>query len=73
MLPFLKQKMEGSVSQPPTSIKRDSDEPKEDDFDSLEVAMEELFKAKDNKERAAAFRAAFDLLEKEPHEEVSHE
>lgn len=35
--------------------------------------MQELFSAKSDKERAAAFRAAFELLEEQPHEEVSHD
>lgn len=64
--------MEGSVSLPADTIKREPDELSEEPFDSLEVAMKELFDAKTDAERAAAFRAAFDLLEKEPHEEVSH-
>lgn len=70
MLPFLKTQQEGSASGPVESIKRESDG--DDGFDSLEVAMKELFSAKDDKARAAAFRAAFDLLEQQPHEEVSH-
>lgn len=67
MLPFLKNKMEGSVSQSADSIKREPDGPDEE-LDGLEVAMKELFEARSNTERAAAFRAAFDLLEQEPHE-----
>jgi len=62
--------MEGSVSAPVESEKREPDEGAE--FDSLEVAMEELFSAKSPKERAAAFRAAFELLEEQPHEEAPH-
>ena len=42
------------------------------EFDILEVAMEDLFSAKSPKERAAAFRAAFELLEEQPHEEAPH-
>lgn len=72
MLPFLKNKMEGSVSMPADSIKREPDEGKEESLDSLEVAMKELFEAKSDKERAAAFRAAFELLETQPHEEYPH-
>lgn len=67
MLPFLK-KQEGSVSQPVETLKRESDNP-EEDLNGLEVAMKELFSAKTDSERAAAFRAAFQLLEQEPHEE----
>lgn len=72
MLPFLKQKMEGSVSMPADSIKREPDEGKEESLDSLEIAMKELFEAKSDKERAAAFRAAFELLESQPHKEGEH-
>lgn len=68
MLPFLKNKMEGSVSAPVESEQRQPDN--EPESDSLEVAMKELFNAKSDKERAAAFRAAFDLLEMQPHEEA---
>lgn len=68
MLPFLK-KQEGSASQPVESKVRKSDNPSED-LDSLEVAMKELFSAKTDSARAAAFRAAFELLEQEPHEET---
>ena len=70
MLPFLKKRMEGSVSLPADKIVREPDEPKE--VDSLEIAMEELFSASSAKDRAAAFRAAFELLEKQPHEEAPH-
>ncbi len=63
--------MEGSVSAPVETEKREPDDGAE--FDSLEVAMEELFSAKSAKERAAAFRAAFELLEEQPHEEGPHE
>ena len=72
MLPFLKNKMEGSVSMPADSIKREPDEGKEESLDSLEIAMKELFEAKSDKERAAAFRAAFELLESQPHKEGEH-
>lgn len=70
MLPFLKNKMEGSVSAPVESEQRQPDN--EPESDSLEVAMKELFDAKSDKERAAAFRAAFDLLEVQTHEEAAH-
>lgn len=70
MLPFLKNKQEASASSPVESVKREPDEGAE--FDSLEVAMQELFSAKSDKERAAAFRAAFELLESQPHEEAPH-
>lgn len=70
MLPFLKNKMEGSVSQAVESKQRKSDDEEAGlELDGLEIAMKELFESKSPKEQAAAFRAAFDLLEQEPHEE----
>jgi hypothetical protein len=70
MLPFLKKQHESGVAGPVETVKREPDQ--ESEPDSLEVAMQELFSAKSDKERAAAFRAAFDLLETQPHDEVSH-
>lgn len=72
MLPFLKNQYEGSVSTPPDTIHREPDEDSE--FDSLEVAAQDLCDAihsKDYKGVASALRAAFDLLESQPHEEGS--
>lgn len=71
MLPFLKHSQEASASALVESEKREPDSGEE--MDSLEVAMKELFSAKSDKERAQAFRAAFELLETEPHEEAEHE
>ena len=71
MLPFLAKTKEGSVSAPVEVQKREPDE--EQDYDSLESAVEDLFaafKANDVKAGCAAFRAAFDLLESQPHEEA---
>ena len=68
MLPFLKNKMEGSVAVEPDSIQREPDEP--GDLDALEVAVKELFSSKSDADRAAAFRAAFQILESEPHSEA---
>lgn len=70
-MPFLRNQQEASASGPVETTKREPDEGVE--FDSLEVAMKELFDAKSDKERAAAFRAAFELLETQPHEEASHD
>jgi len=70
MLNFLKKQQEGSASGPVESVEREHDDGFE--FDSLETAMEELFAAKSPKERAAAFRAAFELLEEQPHDEAPH-
>ena len=72
MLPFLKNKMEGSVSEPADSVTRKPDDEDGLEIDSLEVAMQELFAAKSDKERAAAFRAAFQLLEDQPYSEASN-
>ncbi len=72
MIPFLKRKDEASVSMPAEKIKRDPDEGAE--IDSLEVAAEELCNAvhaKDYKAAASALRAAFELLESQPHEEAN--
>lgn len=71
MLPFSKKKQEASVSAPADSVKREPDEDKDyDSMDPLEVAMEELFSAKSNKDKAEAFRAACSLLGHETHNEV---
>lgn len=70
MLPFLKKNNEASVSAPADVMKRKPDEDKDyDGMDPLEVAMEELFAAKSNKEKAEAFKAAVMILESQPHEE----
>lgn len=72
MIPFLKNK-EAGVSMPADSIKREPDE--EPEFDSLESAAEDLCNAvhsKDYKGAAAALRAAFDLMESQPHQEGPH-
>lgn len=73
MIPFLKRKDEASISAPVDKIERKPDEDKE--VDSLEVAAEDLCNAvhaKDYKAAAAALRAAFDLMEMEPHKEGEH-
>jgi hypothetical protein len=75
MLPFVKDKKEGSVSAPVESIERKPDEDKEDEFDSLESAMSELHEAlnaKNYKGAAQIFRSAFELLDSEPHKEGPH-
>ena len=75
MIPFLKRKDDVSISVSPDSIKREPDEDKEEDYDSLEAACEDLCNAiekKDYKAMAAAWRAGFDLLEMQPHEEIHH-
>lgn len=70
MIPFLKNKQEGSASSPIQSIERTPDEGAE--YDSLESAAEDLcaaIEAKDYKAAASALRAAFDLLESSTHSE----
>ena len=65
MLPFLTNKQEGSVSAPVESVKRKPDEESDQEVDMLESVIKELFEAKTDKERAYAFRVAFELLEQE--------
>jgi len=67
MLPFLEKKT-GSISNDATELLRRPDS-KESVSASLEVAMKELFQAKDDKARALAFKSAFELLEASPHKE----
>lgn len=72
MLPFLKNK-EGSASAPIEAIKREPDEGAE--FDVLEAAAEDIISAvheKNVKNLAASLRAAFELLDSEPHKEGPH-
>ena len=74
MLPFLKDLKEASVSQPAPVQKREPDE--EQEYDALESAMEDFCHAEERKDyqaMAEAFRAAFEILESEPHEEYGHE
>ena len=73
MLPFLKLKQDAASSSPVDAIQRKPDD--EDSFDSLEVAAEDLCHAihsKDMKAIASALRAAFELLDSEPHVEGPH-
>lgn len=75
MLPFLKHSKEASVSMPSDSIKRKSDDEESEDYDSLESAAEDLhsaIKSGDTKGIAMALRAAFDILDSEPHFEGQH-
>lgn len=69
LLPFLKSKEPGSDSAPVSTLERGNIE----QLDLLGIVMKELFEAKTNGERANAFRAAFQLLEQEPHEENNGE
>lgn len=72
MLPFLK-KQEAAASIPIETKKREPDS--EPEFDTLESAGQDLIDAihsKDVKSVAAALRAAFELLDSEPHFEGPH-
>lgn len=68
LLPFLKNKQEGAISEAPDALERESD-----DVDLLELVVKELFDASTDKDRAAAFRAIFQILEQEPHDEVEQD
>jgi len=74
MLPFLKHSKEASVAGPVEVKHREPDE--EADYDMLESAAEDLISAvhaKNVKSVSAALRAAFEILESQPHEEGPHE
>lgn len=74
MLPFLKNTKEASMSEDADPVKRKSDDG--EDYDSLEVAAQDLCDAihsKDSKAVAEALRAAFQICDLEPHEEFDHE
>lgn len=73
MLPFLKRNQEGSASMPAEPIKREHDEGAE--YDMLESAAEDLISAihsKDVKGVCSALKAAFEMMESEPHSEGPH-
>lgn len=72
MLPFLKNSKEASGSGPQEKVTREHDD---EDFDSIEVAAQDVIDAvhaKDVKALASALRAAFELCDSEPHEEGPH-
>lgn len=72
-LPFLRHKHEASVAATPEVVKRESDH--EEEYDSLESAADDLISAvhaKDSKGVASAMRAAFEIMDSEPHEEGEH-
>lgn len=79
MQPFLKNMKEGSASTPTENVTREPDEEEGDehdeDFDSLEVAGEDVMAAvhsKDAKALTTALRAFLDLYEMQPHTEGPH-
>lgn len=71
MLPFLKRNQEGSASGAVESIKREPDDGA-DAYDPVHSAAEDLISAihsKDVSAVAEALKAAFALLDSEPHDE----
>ena len=73
MLPFLKLKQDAASSSPVESIERTPDESSE--YDSMESAAQDIMdaiKASDPKALAAALRAAFELMDSQPHTEGEH-
>ena len=77
MLPFFAKKKEASVSAPPSVIRREADEPldMDDDEQMLMHVAHELIESvhKRNTEHfILALRAAFQILDSEPHEEGPH-
>lgn len=73
MLPFLKVKRDAAVIV--RERKPDEISPENHENDELKIAAQDLIDAVHNKDVAAvakAFRAAFDLLEVQPHDEVEH-
>lgn len=71
-LPFLKKRNEVSAAPIETKERKPDAEP---EYDALESAAEELCSAiqsKDYKSIASALRAAFELLDSEPHFEGPH-
>jgi hypothetical protein len=74
MIPFLKRSQDASASAPIESERLETVE-SSDDYDSLEAAAEDLIAAvhsKDAKAVCVALRAAFELMDSEPHEEGPH-
>lgn len=75
MLPYLKKLNEAGVFGPVETIKREPDEGASDEYDPVESAFEDICHAverKDYKAGAEALKAAFQLLEEEPHHEGEH-
>jgi len=74
MLPYLKLKNEAGSSGPIESKQVNTMDDGEE-YDGLESAAEDLcraIEAKDYKAAASALRAAFELLDSQPHEEGEH-
>lgn len=78
MLPFLmpEKKKDSGVMIVHRKPDAESQTDTQEDLTGIEVAMEEFCSAvekKDYKGMARAFKAAFEMLEALPHDEVSHE
>lgn len=74
MLPFLKNKQEGSISSAVKNI-TPNEEPKQQDYNMLESAAMELIIAvhlKDVKAVCVALQSAFEIMESLPHHEGEH-
>jgi hypothetical protein len=72
MLPFLAKKQIPQDSDAAVINSADRPDRKRDVSAALELAMKELFTAQDDRSRALAFKAAFELLEMQPHSEAPH-
>lgn len=73
MLPFLKRNLEATQSGDDESQMRKPDE--EAEYDSMHSAAEDLISAVHSKNVSAvaeALRAAFEMMESQPHEEGEH-
>ena len=73
MLPFHKLNKDASAAGPVEKVERKPDE--ESEYDPLHAAADDLIEAvhsKNTKNVAMAIRAAFELLDSEPHEEGPH-
>ena len=74
MLPFLKRDKEASASMPVDSMKRKPDDDA-DAYDVMHSAAQDMLNAiesKNVKALAEAIKAAFELMESEPHHEGEH-
>ena len=71
----IQKKKEAAIALPIETITREPDEKEEQEYDSLESAAEDLLHAlqsKDAKGISIALRAAFEIMDSEPHYEGEH-
>lgn len=78
MLPFLKNQMERAAGAISTQVRKpDAPDSKEsEDYAGLMACSEEIIKAvqaNDSKALCDALRAAFELMEMSPHDEIEHD